>query len=48
MQNEDALEVLETEGALQKKFSVKQFVALSVITLILPAGILVAVWSTLS
>lgn len=48
MEHETALGVLKTEGALQKKLTGKQFLALTLVTVVFPIAIIIAVGSSLS
>lgn len=48
MEPKDALEVLKTEEALHPKLSVKQFVVLSVFTLVIPVITLIVIGASLS
>lgn len=43
MSQEDALEVLNSDDALEKRFSAKQFTLLAVTTIAFPLAIIIAV-----
>lgn len=48
MDHQSALDVLKSDEALHKKLSGVQFLVLSLVTIVLPVGILIGIWSTLS